>query len=831
MKQIKLSTFLLVGTLLITGLATMDSFPSEDVRARAKRVLQAKVGNYVIPSLKSNADVDKYCTKESIDYDEWDKSDEVVDKESAKTTDHYNAKRADIYALYKKGFGKASGQELAQLVGFPLIFPCLVLVLLLIIMFIWFLIWLCVKNCGDKTPVFFGCTTKCCGGPEKGKRVLTWIFIVTGICFAILFIFWAIWFGITISKIKYINCAMSASYAGLVLGLDTDDIYDFPGINGVTELLDTFKASLNQISDSTRMSIKAINPVPLAAVQTQLNQQYTRFIGTLSTDYSVINAVTQNGPKWIPDSLTDDFKVYRTDLKKEVTLFNDFLASIISVQGFLTIPSTMVLALEKLSGELALVSTDFKDFANFWKNVPVSKTLNTGVWVALCIFFVLFLCWLVYSLIFFQKAFFEKAWLKWRCCQYVLFAIFLVFAIVLNLFAVIEVAIAMLFSVVCHAIWSGLNDSNFMDTIAKPTDRFYKIVHSCMKPDASGTMDGLYSFAAIRPAQYNDLIQATTKFNQLKSNLTSGNTLAKTLLTSLTDRLTMTTSDSALAVSSGIDAAMATLNPLIQPDNDLLIYFNSTSQALCTSGGYTTSTAGEAATFGTGAGNKHCISLQTPSTSKYAGRYPGAGSISSAVNAPLTLLMDSVQNYKDQMGAFVTGNYDLFVQTQTDAVTEIKKSMTALESLSTAMSGLNDIIADYGGTFFSSLDCRVMSTEFRRVHYSMCVRTGPPLVVHTSITVWLGILMFLLSCVYCTEIRWVAYEVPLPAEAARKYQIDGGSEQESKVKSQVYEEKQIEEVKKGKDEEVKKGKDEEVRAVMADLDDDGMMRLVMKPMD
>ena len=199
----------------------------------------------------------------------------------------------------------------------------------------------------------------------------------------------------------------------------------------------------------------------------------------------------------------------------------------------------------------------------------------------------------------------------------------------------------------------------------------------------------------------------------------------------------------------------------------------------------------------------------------------------SSANTPLFTLMTSVDDYRTKINTFRT-EYAKFADKEVDAKTEILKSKAALDSLNTAFSSINSIIADYGGNLFKSMDCGILSDEMRRMEYGLCVKLGPPYMVHTAITVWLGILLFILSCFYCTAIRWVAYETPGESKSAvYKIEISASGKEDA-----VYVDKEAG-VKDNGDKIYKSdylNKDEEVKAIKPVIGSEPE-EIILQPMD
>lgn len=834
MKQIKLITLCLmvVLTTVVKGM-TRDSYSrSGDVRARARRALQATVGNHVIPSLKDDADVKKYCTDVDIGVDDWKNyNQDDFEDASAKTSSSHGQFRDEWLEIIKVGTTKAGAAKIIKAISFPAIFPAFVLCLIFLGMFIWFLVWLCVRNCGDKKPVFYDCTLRWFKSPEVAKRVLVWTMIICFICFLILYVFWLIWIGLVIKEAKHVTCTISASHAALVGGLDTTSEFDFPGLLGVYDMLDQLRSGIAGIDSSLKTEVAKIDSAVMTTKRNELSSSYTTLENAelASPDkYKVMSAQGSSGASWTPDILSNSYALFKTPLKTEVKLLSDLMSSLVSIRSFLPNANTATFTtdLNNLEAQIAKTEKDFLDLKKTAKRIPTRAELNRVVYGITITILILMIIWVIYGSVFFTNAFLYQKWLNCRWINYILFGLLLFGGILINLFATFEVIGANVLNVTCYTVNQAYNDDNFIDKFAKPTDRSYKLVKSCIAPSANGTLDGLYT-TSTKTDQFDDLIQSSKKYQDAKLDF---DLFGEQLSANLTKRYNMEESDSTLAGDNGIDKAITSVNSLIASDNDKIVYSNTAAITDCTNNGFTVSKTIDPSSEKVGI-DKYCISLKTKSNTNYLSRYSGTQPVSA--NTPLNSLMISVDDYQTKINNFRT-EFAKFTDKENAAKAEILKSKVALDKLNVAFTKMNSIIADYGGNFFKSLDCGIMSQEIRRLEYGMCVKMGPPYMVHTAISVWLGILLLLVSCFYCTAIRWVAYETPSETNGA-VYKIEK-SESSSGKKGIVYVDKEADV--KGTDKKGEKiytseikGKDEEVKGIKQEEAEADYEELVLQPMD
>jgi hypothetical protein len=758
MKQIKLNIMLWLMAVLITVVCSSASNQNDSSREsirRAKRALQVTVGNRVIPVLKDDPEVKAFCTDMDIDVEEWKMlSPEDFNSQSETTRTYFTGFRDNWLEIYQSGFSSTNSRIIRAL-GFPAIFPAFVLFITFCCMLIWFLVWLCARNLGDKKPVFYECTMKWFKSAETAKTVLVWTLTICFICLVILYVFWVIWGGMVGSQARHIVCATTAIHSVLVQGFDSNSEFDFPGLYGVYDLLDQMRDGIGKITGPLQTEIGKIDPIAMQTRKEELASSYTTFESELVEDsFTVQNSVNGGVPRWTPDILSSNFTLFRKPLKTEVNLLSGLMTSLISIQSFLPGKNVRSLSvdLDRLEGQIKTLEEDFDRFKTQSRSIPTRAELRrVGLGITIP-FFVLLVVWVVFSLLSFNNAFLRQQWLKYRWINYSIFGLLLAGGIVLNLFATVEVILASVLNVLCYSLKGAYEEENFIVKFAKPTDRAYQVVQSCIAPNANGTLDGLMK-TQTTTFQFDDLIQSSKKYEKAKLDM---DLLGKQLETNLTRRRDMEESDSIGAGDAGIDKAMNTVNGLIASDNDRVVYSDVTSLAQCDTDSFVKSTTSDPANFRTGS-DGYCISLKTKSSSNYLNRYTAGQPVSA--NGPLLTLMTSVDDYQSKMSAFQT-KYAAFIAKEEAAKAEILKSKAALDTLNAAFTNLNKIIDDHGGNFMKSLDCGILSEESKRLEYGLCVKAGPPFVVHTAMSIWLGILWFLVSCLYCTAIRWVAYERP-----------------------------------------------------------------------
>lgn len=251
-------TYLLRSEKTQTKLSRLLQTPETTTETPSEQTSTTSFGGYTI---KKEADIETYCTAKELTEDDLALSKEEQETYQGKLDRYYGGIRDPLEKIIVTQKATIAGDDVNKFFMWPVVatlsfwmfsmscFPLLCC---------WCLFSGCC--CKDKNSKKAGC---CLKRRQAGEKVSCWVpcttFSTIGLGGVIVFslFFFFINAGVTVSKLKYMNCGLVIMYNDIVNGARKDDFF-FAGAGGIDYMKTQITTSLEAIIQKGTVTLKAV---------------------------------------------------------------------------------------------------------------------------------------------------------------------------------------------------------------------------------------------------------------------------------------------------------------------------------------------------------------------------------------------------------------------------------------------------------------------------------------------------------------------------------------------------------------------------------------------
>ena len=743
---------------LLASLTTTAPARPTHLLRRAERFLQEA-------SFKEHPELKKFCEDQGVKRSDISISIERRNEEREKIKDRHKVFIGigeDLANKEVKNPGKSAQDAFNGPLGVAFVF-----MILSFLSFLWIFIWSVSECCCKKT---------CCVKENDGKdhtsaKRCCWLTgaVVAIVCVAVA-IAWASILGKVVRRVTDVRCGVAIVNSDVINGVKISSTSSFAGVNGITEILTSFKTMLDNINGlkGDANTVKAKN---LDQEATPLNTAYTTYkaaYDAAAPSYSY-KGTLDNTVMVKPVFLTALQGLIDPPLKEEVKVINDAATSIHNAAK--TIADFDTTKIQDYKNQIdnfqRNIDTNLRDQVNKLygrfggTNEGQPKTSSTDytatikgistAFIAMVSVFMIVMT-LIYLVILFLNA--KDKCYCCRCINKMIMIIQTFLGFLVLLWAIFAVFFSIMFSFICYATDKALTDKTYFPSklgkfITDPL--IFDLISTCINNEGDG--DLLKALKA--DVKTFDDISAITdglqSFSNLKSNLTAAGG-APYLGKLITDNLTQIDNgqqeDRGVPQNEDIVSGYTAFNGYGCSKDQVRV-----KQADCNPISATKSLTTDLA--GANLGSDYCIVFGGVPNHNYGGRYASTTCTSgSNQQTVLTNLATAMNKFKADTAA-AKSDFSTFYTKETDVFNKLSGSVTELDRILTGIKSSIDALQGFNGKFKEVINCKILNKQIILVENVFCYRIGNQFYHQANLALALGVIIFFYAWCMCCGIRLI----------------------------------------------------------------------------